>query len=91
MFTDGNRRVELYHVPNDHAQDYLVAYLPDEQILYGADVFSLPATGPAPKYNEQFGGFYESLEELGLEIDIVLNAHGRIGSIHDLHAWAENM
>ena len=90
VFEDGNRRVELYHAPNDHAEDYLIVYLPKERILYGADVFSLPATGPAPKHNSQFASFYDQLDDLGIDPMTVLNAHGRAGTIHDLHAWADN-
>ncbi len=90
VFESGGRRVEIHHVPNEHAEDYLVVYLPQEKILYGADVFVLPAAGPLPKNNSQFESFYRQLAGLGIEPYTVVNAHGRMGTIHDLHAWAEN-
>jgi glyoxylase-like metal-dependent hydrolase (beta-lactamase superfamily II) len=88
VIENGDRRVEIYRVPNSHAADYLVVYLPDEKILYGADVFNFPGSGPLAPPNEMFSSFYANLEKLGLDVDTVANSHGRIGTGDELKARA---
>lgn len=88
-FRDGRRRVQLYRLPNAHAEDYYVAYLPRERLLYGADVFNRPPNGPDFPANEMFRQFYEGLRELDLKIDLVANAHGPLGTGEELRARAE--
>ena len=47
--TDGMRKLEVYHVQNqEHSEDMLMAYLPDEKILVEADLFDAPGNGQAP-------------------------------------------
>jgi glyoxylase-like metal-dependent hydrolase (beta-lactamase superfamily II) len=88
VIESGDRRVEIYRVPNSHASDYLVVYLPKEKILYGADVFNFPATGPLVPPIEMFSTFYANFEKLGLDVDTVANAHGRIGTADELRTRA---
>lgn len=88
-FKEGRRRVEVYRLPNAHAEDYYVVYLPREKLLYGADVFNLPGSGPAFPANEMFDGFYQGLRALDLKIKIVANAHGPLGTGADLEARAD--
>ncbi len=87
-FKEGRRRVEVYRLPNAHAEDYYVVYLPREKLLYGADVFNLPASGPAFPANEMFDGFYQGLRALDVKIEIVANAHGPVGTGADLQMRA---
>jgi glyoxylase-like metal-dependent hydrolase (beta-lactamase superfamily II) len=86
---DGDRRIEIFRVPNEHAEDYLVVYLPASRLLYGADVFNLPATGPLAPANDQYLSFYDNLSKLNLDVDIVANSHGRTGTGDELRARAE--
>jgi glyoxylase-like metal-dependent hydrolase (beta-lactamase superfamily II) len=88
VIKSGDRRIEIYRVPNAHADDYLVVYLPKEKILYGADVFNMPANGPVFPPNELFTTFYANFEKLGLDVETVANAHGRISTGDELHARA---
>jgi glyoxylase-like metal-dependent hydrolase (beta-lactamase superfamily II) len=47
--TDGKRKLEVYHVQNqEHSEDMLMAYLPDEKILIEADLFEAPPKGRVP-------------------------------------------
>jgi glyoxylase-like metal-dependent hydrolase (beta-lactamase superfamily II) len=86
---DGGRRIEIYRVPNAHAEDYYVVYLPAEKILYGADVFNFPPTGPLPPANDNFNTFWDNFTPLGLEVETVANAHGRLGTWQELEARAQ--
>ena len=88
VIESGDRRVEIYRVPNSHASDYLVVYLPSEKILYGADVFNFPATGPLVPPIEMFSTFYANFEKLGLDVETVANAHGRIGTADEMRTRA---
>lgn len=87
-FREGRRRVQVFRLPNAHAEDYYVVYLPREKLLYGADVFNLPANGPAFPANEMFAGFYDGLRALDLKIEVVANAHGPLGTGEGLRARA---
>ena len=80
VIESGDRRIEIYRIPNAHAADYLVVYLPKEKILFGADVFNLPASGPLAPPNETFSTFYDNFLKLGLDVETVANAHGRVGT-----------
>ena len=39
--TDGNRTIELMHVPNSHANGYLAIYMPKERLLFESDMFQV--------------------------------------------------
>jgi glyoxylase-like metal-dependent hydrolase (beta-lactamase superfamily II) len=88
VIESGDRRVEIYRVPNSHAADYLVVYLPKEKILYSADVFNLPASGPLAPPTETFSTFYKNFMKLELDVQTVANAHGRVGTADELKARA---
>lgn len=78
------RRVEIYRVPNAHAEDYFIVYLPAERLIFGADVFNFPPNGPVGPANENFRTFWDNFSKLGLEVDTVANAHGRLGTGEEL-------
>jgi glyoxylase-like metal-dependent hydrolase (beta-lactamase superfamily II) len=47
--TDGKRKLEVYHVQNqEHSEDMLISYLPEEKILVEADLFEAPLKGQTP-------------------------------------------
>jgi glyoxylase-like metal-dependent hydrolase (beta-lactamase superfamily II) len=73
VYTDGTRRVELYHIyPAPHSNGLLVAYLPKERVLFQGD-FSLPAPGqPA---NDHVKALVPALEKLNLDFERYINVH----------------
>ena len=73
MYTDGTRRVELYHViPAPHSNGLLVAYFPAEKLLFQGD-FSLPAEGqPANDHVKALAAF---VEKQNLNFDRYINVH----------------
>jgi glyoxylase-like metal-dependent hydrolase (beta-lactamase superfamily II) len=73
VYTDGTRTVELYHAwPVPHSNGLLVAYFPQEKVLFQGD-FSLPAPGqPA---NDHVKALAPVLEALGLDFDRYINVH----------------
>ena len=85
VFTDGTRTVELIDIgPNPHAREMVVAYLPNERIVFQGDLFGLPNN------NAPFGppqsstlAFAASLKEKGLKVDRIAAVHGRTATIAD--------
>lgn len=90
--SDGERTVELYDIgPTPHAKHLLVAYLPKEKILFEADHFPQPRSGPLPPAVSATMAFAEALAELDLDLDKIVGAHSpRIGSPAELKAVVES-
>ncbi len=86
MKLKGERRVEIIDIgPTAHTEHLLVAYLPEEKILFEADHFSLPQAGPVPPAVSSTRTFAEALERLGLEVDKIVSAHSpRVATMDDL-------
>ncbi|MEJ8566718.1 MBL fold metallo-hydrolase [Elongatibacter sediminis] len=86
--TDGSRRVELYDIgPTPHAEHILIAYLPDEGIVFQADHLQQPRTGPLPPAVAATEAFAAALARLDLDYERIVNAHSpRISTADDLQS-----
>jgi glyoxylase-like metal-dependent hydrolase (beta-lactamase superfamily II) len=74
VYTDGQRRVEFYHIwPSPHSNGLLVAYLPQERVLFQGD-YSLPP--PGERGNDHVQALVPALEKLGIvDFDRYINVH----------------
>ena len=88
----GDRRVELYNIgPTPHVENMLIAYLPKEGIIFEADHFPQPQTGPMGPAVPATKAFARALDELGLRYNRIVGAHSpRIGTPADLQAMLEH-
>jgi glyoxylase-like metal-dependent hydrolase (beta-lactamase superfamily II) len=86
VFDDGSRKLELYDIgPTPHAEHILVAYLPEEGILFEADHFPNPTNGRMPPAQGATKRLAKAIDERGLDVKIILASHSpRIASIDDL-------
>ncbi|MEM7430665.1 MAG: MBL fold metallo-hydrolase [Pseudomonadota bacterium] len=87
MTLESDRRVvEIIDIgPTAHSQHLLVAYLPEEGILFEADHFALPRVGPIGPAVSSTRTFAKSLAQLGIDAKIILAAHSpRLGTPDDL-------
>jgi glyoxylase-like metal-dependent hydrolase (beta-lactamase superfamily II) len=86
--SDGERTIELYDIgPTPHADHILIAWLPDEGIIFEADHFPQPRTGPIPPAVPATKAFAKAIEDLNLNYKIIVGAHSpRMGSPADLEA-----
>lgn len=76
--------VDLIDVgPNPHADELLVIYLPESKTLYVPDVFSVDWGKVRPAIPETFA-FADTLEKLGLDVEVVLPGHGPRATRADL-------
>jgi flavorubredoxin len=72
VLEDATRRLELHRIENLHSEGTLVAYLPNERILFQAD-FTLPVGGAAA--NPFVINLAEYVDANGLEFDQYLAVH----------------
>ena len=81
VLTDGNRVVEIHTLKNNqHADGFMIGYLPQEKILIVGDAFSprAPVTQRPANLNPVTLNLWENLNRLGLQVDTVLPIHGRM-------------
>jgi glyoxylase-like metal-dependent hydrolase (beta-lactamase superfamily II) len=85
------RKVEIIDIgPTAHTEHLLVAYLPDEGILFEADHFALPRVGPIPPAVTSTQTFAEALGREELGVRIILSAHSpRAATMDDLRVALE--
>jgi glyoxylase-like metal-dependent hydrolase (beta-lactamase superfamily II) len=78
VLSDGSRTVELLDIgPNPHARELVVAYLPQQRILFEADVFSKPyTTRPIGPVQPITASFAARVRELDLKVDRIVGVHG---------------
>jgi glyoxylase-like metal-dependent hydrolase (beta-lactamase superfamily II) len=87
VLTDGKHTIELYHVPNQHNEGMLIAYLPSEKILVEADLYTPAAAGapdaaaPVSPYTQSL---VDNLDRLKLGYEKILPLHGRTATKEDL-------
>lgn len=69
---DSSMRLELHHIPNGHTDGMLVAYLPEQGILFQAD-FTLPVEGAEP--NPFVVELANYIDQSGLDFTAYLAVH----------------
>jgi glyoxylase-like metal-dependent hydrolase (beta-lactamase superfamily II) len=91
VFDDGDRKLEIIDIgPTPHVEHLLVAWLPEEGILFEADHFPNPTNGrmqPAQPVTKRLA---EAIDKLGLDVKSIVGAHSpRVASINDLRQALE--
>lgn len=86
-----DRVVDIIDIgPTAHTEHLLVAYLPEEGILFEADHFSLPRVGPIPPAVTSTQSFAEALAREELVVKQMLSAHSpRVATPDDLRTALE--
>ena len=86
VFDDGNRKLEIVDIgPTPHSEHLLVAWLPEEGILFEADHFPNPTNGQMPPAQPVTKRLAEAIDERGMKVKIIVGAHSpRVASIDDL-------
>lgn len=86
--SDGARTVELYNIgPTPHAENILIAHLPDQGIIFEADHFPQPLTGVIPPAVPATKAFAKALADLDLEYSKLVGAHSpRVAGPADVEA-----
>lgn len=86
VFEAGGRRLEIVDLgPTPHVEHLLVAYLPDEGVLFEADHFPNPPNGRVPPANSNTRALAAAMEREGLDVNTIVGAHSpRVASMDDL-------
>ncbi len=85
VFTDGEKTVELIDIgPNPHAREMVIAYLPQQRIVFQGDLFNVP-NNDAPFGPPQAStlSFARALKEKGIKAEWIAGVHGRTAPIAD--------
>jgi glyoxylase-like metal-dependent hydrolase (beta-lactamase superfamily II) len=82
---DGTQTIELYHVEGlDHADDMLIAYLPQSKILVNADLYSPPPQGGnLANVGENAVVLFDNIKRLKLDVAQHVPIHGNPGGDAD--------
>jgi glyoxylase-like metal-dependent hydrolase (beta-lactamase superfamily II) len=83
VFDDGVHKVELYRFANPHAGEMIVAYLPQQKILFEADMLDISEAGVVVAGDDTID-LARQIEKLGLQVETIVPVHGRVGTIADL-------
>jgi len=85
------RTVEIIDIgPTAHTEHLLVAYLPEEGILFEADHFTLPRVGPIPPAVTSTQTFAQALSREELGVKLIFTAHSpRAATMDDLRTALE--
>jgi glyoxylase-like metal-dependent hydrolase (beta-lactamase superfamily II) len=74
--TDGTRELEIYHVKGtQHAEDMLMAYLPNEKILIEADMFEAPPAGQTPAATERNRTLLYNIQRVSIVPERIVSIH----------------
>ena len=83
--TDGTTTVELIDIgPGGHTDEMLVAFLPNERMVFQGDLVNRPANNDPATINDTTVHFANWLESKKLPIDRVIGVHGPPSTIDEL-------
>jgi glyoxylase-like metal-dependent hydrolase (beta-lactamase superfamily II) len=85
VLTDGATTVEILDIgAGPHAEEMLVAYLPNEKMIFQGDLLNRPANGDAPTVNDTTVHFAEWIEKKKLAVEKIIPVHGPITTMDEL-------
>jgi glyoxylase-like metal-dependent hydrolase (beta-lactamase superfamily II) len=81
VITDGQRTLEVYHVPNGHAANLLMSYLPREKVLMITDIFNdfgepRPNDPPPGIVSPYYAALGARIRQLKLDVERLVPSHG---------------
>ncbi|MDX2416045.1 MAG: MBL fold metallo-hydrolase [Xanthomonadales bacterium] len=86
VFDDGSQKLEIIDIgPTPHVEHLLVAWLPEEGILFEADHFPNPTNGQMAPAQPVTKRLAEAIDQKGMDVKIIVGSHSpRIASMDDL-------
>lgn len=92
VLTDGTTTVEIYDIgAGPHAEEMLVAYLPNEKIIFQGDLLNRPGNGDYPIANDTTAHFAKWLDEKKLTVEKILAVHGTVSTMEELRKAVADM
>jgi glyoxylase-like metal-dependent hydrolase (beta-lactamase superfamily II) len=93
VLTDGTQTIELIDIgPNPHARELVIAYLPQQRIVFQGDMFFAPINN-APFGPPQAGtaSFAKQLKDRRLAVDRIASVHGRTATAEEFEQATRNV
>lgn len=85
VLTDGTTTVEILDIGSGpHTEEMLVAYLPNEKLIFQGDLLNRPANGDYPIANDTTVHFAKWLTNSKLNVEKILAVHGTPSTIEEL-------
>lgn len=85
VLTDGTTTVEILDIGSGpHTEEMLVAYLPNEKMIFQGDLLNRPSNGDYPIANDTTVHFAKWLESKKLAVEKIIAVHGTISTIDEL-------
>lgn len=85
VLTDGTTTVEIIDIGSGpHTEEMLVAYLPNEKMVFQGDLLNRPANGDAPIANDTTVHFAKWIETSKLNVEKILAVHGPVSTVEEL-------
>lgn len=85
VLTDGTTTVEILDIgAGPHTEEMLVAYLPNEKMLYQGDLLNRPSNGDYPIANDTTAHFARWIEGKKLAVEKIIPVHGTVTTMEEL-------
>ena len=91
VLTDGTTTVELIDIgPGGHTDEMLVAYLPDEKMVFQGDLLNRPGNNDPATINDTTIHFAKWLEGRKLPVERIIGVHGPPSTMDELRKGIAN-
>jgi glyoxylase-like metal-dependent hydrolase (beta-lactamase superfamily II) len=92
VLTDGTTTVEIYDIgKGPHTEEMLVAYFPDQKLIFQGDLLNRPANGDAAIANDTSVHFLNWIDSKKLAVEATIPVHGPLTTIADFRKAVEEM
>ena len=92
VLTDGTTTVELIDIgPGGHTDEMLVAYLPNEKLIYQGDLLNRPSNGDYPIANATSAHFLKWIDDKKLAVEKIVPVHGTVTTMDEFRKAVADM
>jgi glyoxylase-like metal-dependent hydrolase (beta-lactamase superfamily II) len=92
VLTDGTTTVEIYDIgKGPHTEEMLVAYFPDQKLIYQGDLLNRPSNGDYPIANDTSVHFLNWIDAKKLPVEMTIPVHGNPTTIAEFRKAVEEM
>jgi glyoxylase-like metal-dependent hydrolase (beta-lactamase superfamily II) len=85
VLTDGTTTVEILDIgAGPHTEEMLVAYLPNEKMIFQGDLLNRPSNGDYPIANDTTVHFAKWLDSKKLAVEKIIAVHGTVSTVDEL-------
>ncbi len=90
--TAGTTTIEIHDIgPGPHAEEMLVAYIPELKAIYQGDLLNRPPNGDYPIANDTSAHFLKWIDASGLAVERIIPVHGTVTSIEEFRKAVADM